>query len=410
MNEIRLVFHREDAIDASYLYYFFQWCGVLCSKYILDTGEKWNAPDHEGDSKITILIEKNCDRVCDCEASANNPGVVFFGANDVYEDLGKDKTSQGAELVDAIKKIARLTEKKNDNRNDNRNDNKDLVQLAKLYGKYDLWNLLWVYHEVPWQENLEKAKILSSYNWIERAIRESGCIQGVHGKYASVFLKYIKVDLGRRQQWQADKVCYALFVKSYELVETVPDFWSAHILCGKICELGNAYEKLASIYYRRAAVLSQNSDLLYCAGRKMEHEGKPEDDYMDYYKRAYENNHKNYRALFKLAYKLERDGEYEAALDEYGYAVNYLYDGAKCGYTDVLEYIYLFKSLKRIARIYGQRSSSSEISRKYIEDSERVRANAKKDPYFCFMCTNQLLTTEEFSKCTDKWLYQLMER
>ena len=122
----------------------------------------------------------------------------------------------------------------------------DLIQLAKLYVKYDLWNLLWVYHEVPWQKDLDKGQILSSYSSLKKAIQESRQLQGIHGKYAAVFLEFIKVDLGRRQQWQEERICTHLFTKSYELVETDSGFWSAHLLCGKICELGNTYEKLAS--------------------------------------------------------------------------------------------------------------------------------------------------------------------
>ena len=78
MNEIRLIFHREDAVTASYLYYFFQLCGVICSKRILNMEEKWQDSSLKKDSRITILLEKNNDEKSTEQSAVSAPHLLEF--------------------------------------------------------------------------------------------------------------------------------------------------------------------------------------------------------------------------------------------------------------------------------------------------------------------------------------------
>lgn len=392
MNEIGLIYGYEHAKIGSFWYYFFRMCGIWCSKHIINFEKEWRTfSDFNPVMNLVIIGEKIVDdkekyKICYVTDVTNFyvRGQVTKTSKKILTDLKKQIEEK--EIISELK------------------------SLLEFYSKNNVWSYLWEYHEVWWNsEPPERTKMKYQIKKILNAAEKERINTGKYGKHAYIFLNFTHAHLKQEGYHGSNTQSKILLMHCKYVSNRFPDFFSMYILSGKICELDQINDKFALIYYRQALKYSNDAQLLYFIGREMENRKRSMNECYFYYERAYYRDINNYRALFKMGWRAEWEGEIEKAINYYLKIIKQLSYGIKKSYTEILEFEYVCKVLLRLVRLYAQDVDLPILSQSYQYMLEKVVKDVEKDPFFTHMCRISGMDNKRLAACINEKIKKTIE-
>ena len=183
-----------------------------------------------------------------------------------------------------------------------------------------LWSSVWLFHEIAqaamrdeWDKqisnNAAKAMIL-----LEKKGKDSSV--SWYYQYASLYCEYMRYGVNRnavtRMRWSE-----SLLEKCSGLAEKGGWSMALSLLAGRISLLTSTQNKYAVSYFKNILRYDDQAELLYEVGHIYEKAYGDKKMAWHYYQLAYQQDSYYYRAVYKIAVKLEMEGDWLYAMGAY---------------------------------------------------------------------------------------------
>lgn len=233
----------------------------------------------------------------------------------------------------------------------------------KVKTEEGLWSATWLFHELAqsaekkeWDRQIrDKAMetIETLLNTTEDILKSSYC------QYAILYCKYLQCGVNRSSINRMNQT-KELLIECEKLADKMGWTPALLFLAGKMSLLTSAENKYAVNYFDRIIKYEARADLLYEIGHIYEKAYGNVKRAWEYYQLAYRQEPDYYRALYKLAVKLETEDRWMQAISVYNRVRKIVAKKEKYDSISVRELEYEYKSCKNILR----------ICRRYIDDYE----------------------------------------
>lgn len=165
-----------------------------------------------------------------------------------------------------------------------------------------------------------------------------------------------------------------------------PNFHGAYIAKAAAVEIDDE-EKIESVLELKRAIRSMDetpltSDPYYHIGQYCEYVRNNIDTRIDYYKKAYESDKQNYRALSKLAEHAAKEKNHDEAIRLWNQTLGTLIDRQGLPPLRPVEQAYLYRSYLELGRLYAKRNEMPKAVRHFMQ-AENVYNDTNNENAAC---------------------------
>ena len=395
---ILIIYSFEEEITYSFWKYFFQSCGVWVKACKIGNNIQLEEKKYQ-----TVYILSN-DDIKKMTAISSN-AVYIVKSNSSYTSFRKlnnictfqwRKRESYYEVIDKIFGMSSV-----------------FRELLNIYIDSSLWLNAWLYHEMPydendiWNEQIRKEcdKALTQLQILKRKYVHKWKMR-YFVEYMEIYCRFLMAGANRRNEIGVRASNIDLLSEIFSFAIAYEWTLSLLILAAQVSDLNPLTRGHVIKYLQRACEMEKNAGILYDVGRLYEEVyGELDTAYM-YYEDSIMQDHFYYKAIYKLALRMEKQQEWFQAMKYYRNIIEILPRLTEGNYSSTSEIEYTYKANARLADIYREQLRNNEIARLY-EDNIRYLQIYMKEKGFsklehCIsMASNVQNTMEIFRKVID---------
>lgn len=257
-----------------------------------------------------------------------------------------------------------------------------LLEMYVCYGKYNLWKYLWLFQEFSYSEG-------DIDRWAEEITAVCGEflrefefqwneMDNSYVSYACLYLEYIQLAMKSRSRRLLSDDVEDLLLKGQRMARKWGAMPALNILLGRICSLSVNWSHWSESYYLKALAVcgkmehASTYELKYKVGRIYEKNYGDWGRAVRYYHQSLRENHRFYRAIYKLGIEAEREESWENAVDCYRVLEQSLLKDWSNKQISIKTLEYLCKVWNRLGDVYQTYLLSPVISRFYFRKLQGI--------------------------------------
>lgn len=328
---------------------------------------------------VVILVKKNLEDQIIQNFKEKYETVIEL---DAIESMNDDTVKKGY-LAKCLSEICDKKKQKWDNTVTLEKEIEILKNISELYVEHGLMQARCsAFYLFKYEDIVREAQKQYVDAYIAMIDMHDTMIDGVASKYFS----FAKLNIAK---W-LNETCH--FLNQSFLLDTKkmmdgaaklrgqnPSFSNVYILQGLIVEMEPKYRWDAEGYYKNAIMSIGDKPfanyVYYLMGRFCERIKGDWNEAKEYYEKSVEANKYEYRAIYKLAMYHENNGNYDIAVDKYGFIRNILQKKIRTNYLQQKEYEYYYKSSYNLGMIYekqGRDAEAIEVYKDIIDMTEGI--------------------------------------
>lgn len=365
---VHLSYNLECSVEYCFWKNFFLACGIWTSHEIIN--ENWEISNYSKNMNLVILNEKN---LSNCEKEYSKTVFCIQSSNFfIRDDIVKIDWEKGY-YYDVLSKLF--------------SGDKILLRfLNKMMGLFTgfykgqrlehggLWGATWLFSYAQMSNrkewNIQISEIaLQIIEILKEEKKESN--SNWNYNYALIFCEYLRYGVTQNEIYRMRKSDF-LIDKCDELASV--NGWNSSLvfLASQICLLTTTKNKDSIYYLQDIPNFYQNSDLLYTIGFVYKNAFGYDKKALECYQKAYFTNQNNYRALYRIAKKIENDGNWINALGTYAEIRRIIEELRTKDDISIQKLEYEYKCCKSMLQICKRYVNDLELQRDFTFHLENI--------------------------------------
>ena len=373
MESVRIIYSQKENIAYCMWKYFFDSCGIwvlpqTVEEYENSQGDKGENQGKEHRPTLYILSEDEKHWISNAEQNQ----VVYFVSLNLWNQYPHKEREDVIPIVWKDRKKIVFCKYLLHKLAVDVGVSFYLTSLLEAFFKYELWGNAWLYREI----NLDNTAIwdVSKYNSCQQYLDElhknmDPIDDNRYQAFAEIYYSYIRDGIkDKKSDNQIDNVTQLLYL-CQKYTTRYGESSALYYLMGKICSLSLSEKKTTLLFYHNIPMPDYTAEVLYMMGREYEKNYNDQRMADEFYLKSY-NTNRNYKALYKIAIRFDKQKEWQSALTLYERILNEIRSNYKNDSITINNIEYEYKVTVRIAEIYKKYVKAPDMvedARNYLQ-------------------------------------------